>query len=146
MKTLFLPLLLVLVLAGCATKTPVPVPPPINKDWTITATFNFDFTNFNACSANVPTGCITGFTWGYLNGATQVPLHTAPVTICAGTNQPQACNDVAQSKLPIGGVTFYASANFIDNKGVSGTSNAITTASPTTISADGVSNFQVGVK
>lgn len=132
---------------GCAKAPPVVTPPPINKDWTITVTFDFNFTNFNACSVNVPNGCITGFTWGYLNGATQVPLGTPKASICTGASQPQLCSDVAQSKLPIGAVVFYAGANYIDNKGVAGMSNVITTASnPTQITAGSVGNLQVTTK
>lgn len=107
--------------------------------------FNFDWTNFNACTTAAPLGCINGFTWGYLNGTTQMPLHTTDTTICTGA-QPQVCADTTQSKLPIGQVSFYVVANYVDNTGASGVSNALTTATPTTIAVNSLSNLQVSAK
>src|ERR1700683_1296435 len=96
-------------LASCTKTVPVtpPAPPPVNKDWLITASFSYNFTNYMQCGASITSGCITGFTWGYLNAqGAQVPLKTSPVTVCSGASQPQACTDTANSQLPIGSVTF----------------------------------------
>ena len=111
-------LVAVLLLAGCAAKPPVtPPPPPPVKDWTITVTFNYDFTNFVPCSATVTKGCITGFTWGYLQSGASIPLKTSAVTVCTGVTQPETCTDVTNSTLGIGPITYYAIANGIDNNG-----------------------------
>ena len=96
-------------LVSCAKTVPAtpPAPLPVNKDWLITASFSYNFTNYMQCSASVTSGCITGFTWGYLSAqGAQVPLKTSAVTVCSGSSQPQACTDTANSQLPIGSNTF----------------------------------------
>src|ERR1022692_3583229 len=66
---LLLILTTLICLASCTKSAPVtpPAPPPVNKDWLITASFSYNFTNYMQCSASVTSGCITGFTWGYAN-------------------------------------------------------------------------------
>src|ERR1700683_2746453 len=108
---IFLPIILATSfwLASCTKTVSVtpPAPPPVNKDWLITASFSYNFTNYMECSASVTSGCITGFTWGYLNAqGVQVPLKTSPPAVCSGASQPQACTDTANSQLPIGSDTF----------------------------------------
>lgn len=111
-----LPLLLLLV--GCGGANVVTsTPPPVNADWTITLSFNYDFTNYVPCSASVTKGCISTFTWGYMQGTTQMPLKTSPASVCAGATQPEACIDTANSTLGIGSVVPYAIANGFDNSG-----------------------------
>src|SRR5690348_9511785 len=81
---------------GCPKPGATP-PPQINKDWAITVSLNYDFTNFVPCSSTVTKGCISGFTWGYLQGSTQVPVKTSPASICSGTVQPETCIDTGNS-------------------------------------------------
>jgi len=107
-------------LASCTKSVPVtpPAPPPVNKDWLITASFSYNFTNYMQCSASVTSGCITGFTWGYTNAqGAQVPLKTSAVSVCSGTAQPQACTDTSNSQLPIGSNIFTIVVNYIDAAG-----------------------------
>jgi hypothetical protein len=129
-RALFIGLLL---FSGCAAQKPAPVPAPL-RDWTITANWQYDFSNFPSCSATVTTGCVTGFTWGYLKGATQtqVPLKTSllPFTPCAvapavqvppcvdTTTTPLTFHDTANGIVGIGPVTPYVVANGLDNNGV----------------------------
>jgi hypothetical protein len=145
-------LIALLWLASCTKSVPVtpPAPPPANKDWLITATFSYNFTNYMQCSAssasgaNVTSGCITGFTWGYLNAqGTQVPLKTSPVTVCSGASQPQACTDTANSQLPIGSNTFTIVVNYIDSAGEPQTTSPVTAASPTLIAAGLPQSFTI---
>lgn len=112
---------LLLLISGC--RAAAPVPPGPNKDWTITVTFKFDFTNYLPCSTTVTKGCVTGFTFGYSQGGTQVPLKTSPTSICTGATQPQTCTDTVNSVLGIGPTIFYVTANGIDNSGAAVTSN-----------------------
>src|ERR1700722_3550103 len=110
----------VICLASCTKSVPVtpPAPPPVNKDWLITASFTYNFTNYMRCSASVTSGCITGFTWGYTNAqGAQVPLKTSAVSVCSGTAQPQACTDTSNSQLPIGSNIFTIVVNYIDAAG-----------------------------
>jgi hypothetical protein len=111
--------------AGCASRQPTPAPVPSPLDWTVTATWNFDFTNFVVCSATVTKGCVSGFTWGYLQGATPVPLKTSPPTVCTGTTQPRSCTDTANATVGIGAVMPYAIANGFDNNGAAVTSAVV---------------------
>src|SRR6202050_5876188 len=104
---IFLPIVLIAPFwfASCTKTVPVtpPAPPPVNKDWLITASCSYNFTNFMQCSTSVTSGCITGFTWGYLNAqGVQVPLKTSPPAVCSGASQPQACTDTANRQLTIG--------------------------------------------
>ena len=99
---------------GCHA-TPNPPPPP--KDWLITVTFNYDFTNFVPCSGTVTKGCISGFTWGYVEGGTNFPLKTSLPAICTGTTNPKPCTDTANSTLGIGPWNAYVVATGIDNNG-----------------------------
>jgi hypothetical protein len=114
-------------LGGCVHSAPVtpPAPPP-TKDWTITATWNYDFTNFKPCSATLTSGCISGFTWGYMLGTTQVAIKTSAPSVCTGSTQPETCTDTGNSTLGIGTVTMYCVADYVDNSG-----NAGATASST---------------
>ena len=126
------------LLVGCAKAPPVKPPPPTNKDWKITVSWNYDFTNYFQCSATVTKGCISGFTWGYISGGTQVPLHTTTTSVCS-TATPAACSDNANSQLPVGAFSFYAVANFVDVNGNAGTSPQTTVSQ--TINAAAVTNF-----
>jgi hypothetical protein len=136
-------------LASCTKSVPVtpPAPPPINKDWLITATFSYNFTNYMQFSASVASGCITGFTWGYLNAqGVQVPLKTSVVTVCSGTTQPQACTDTANSQLPIGSNTFTIVVNYIDSAGKPQVTPPVTSAAPTVIAAGLPQSFTISAQ
>jgi len=125
--------LLALALTGCAVRPPTPVPTPI-KDWSITATWQYDFSNFPACSPTLTAGCVNSFTWGYLlKGTTQVPVKTTPLPFqvcvipvpnpltapCADTTTtPLTFHDTGNGVLGIGAVTPYVVANGLDNNGV----------------------------
>lgn len=110
-------LLPLLLLYGCPKATTVNVPPPPNADWTVTINFTYDFTNFVPCSATVTSGCISGFTWGYMSGTSQVPLKTSPANVCSGTTQPENCTDVTNATVGIGNVVPFVTANGKDNSG-----------------------------
>ena len=134
----FLPLI-----AGCQ-KAPIsnPPPPPPHIDWTITVTWFYDWTNYVQCSATVTKGCVSSFTWGFVQGTNQVPLKTSPPTVCTGTAQPQICSDTVNQVLGIGPTVFYVTANGIDNNGAAVKSNQNNSASqevkigdPTNVSA-----------
>ena len=136
-------------LASCTKTVSVtpPAPTPVNKDWLITASFSYNFTNYMQCSASVTSGCITGFTWGYLNAqGVQVPLKTSPVTVCSGASQPQACTDTANSQLPIGSDTFTIVVVYIDSAGKSQVTSPVTAASPTVIAAGLPQGFTVATQ
>lgn len=134
---LSLMLCIVFVSVGCGTTlVKVPVPPPINKDFAITLTWNYDFTNFLVCSATVTKGCLTGFTVGYLSGGATVILPggaNLPTSVCTGSTQPLTCKYSGNSQLPIGQITWVATTNGLDGTGavVTATSNS---AVPTPIS------------
>jgi hypothetical protein len=136
-------------LASCTKTVPVtpPAPPPVNKDWLITASFSYNFTNYMQCSASVTSGCITGFTWGYLNAqGAQVPLKTSPVTVCSGASQPQSCADTANSQLPIGSNTFTIVVAYIDSTGKSQVTSPVTSASATVIAAGLPQGFAIATQ
>ena len=136
-------------LASCAKTLSVtpPAPPPVNKDWLITASFSYNFTNYMQCSASVTSGCITGFTWGYLNAqGEQVPLKTSLVTVCSGTSQPQACTDTANSQLPIGSDTFTIVVNYIDSAGKPQVTSPVVSATPTVIAAGLPQGFTISAQ
>jgi hypothetical protein len=136
-------------LASCTKTVPVapPAPPPVNKDWLITASFSYNFTNYMQCSANVTSGCITGFTWGYLSAqGVQVPLKTSPVTVCSGASQPQACTDTANSQLPIGSNTFTIVVSYVDSAGKAQVTSPVTSASPTVIAAGLPQSFTIATQ
>lgn len=152
-------LIVALIITGCAgaktvTVTPPP-PPPVNADYTITGTFTFDFTNNFACSPSVTTGCVSGFAWGYMNGATLVNIAslTEPIPVCsatvtqncaiAATTQPTAFNFQGNSQLPVGAVNFGADTLSITNAGAAVTSSVDTTTTPTNIAAGSVANLAV---
>lgn len=155
-KIFFLTILIPLLwLASCTKTVPVtpPAPPPVNKDWLITASFGYNFTNYMQCSAtpaggpSVTTGCITGFTWGYLNAqGAQVPLKTSSVTVCSGASQPQACTDTANSQLPIGSNSFTIVVNYIDSAGKPQVTSPVTSATPTVITAGLPTGFSVSAQ
>ncbi|MGH9740560.1 MAG: hypothetical protein ACRD4X_18530 [Candidatus Acidiferrales bacterium] len=114
-------------LAGCAAKKTAVNPPrnpPSQQDWTITATWQENFTNFIPCSSTVTKGCVSGFTWGYLQGTSQVSLKTSAPGVCTGTTQPETCTDTVNATLGIGPVTFFCVANYIDNAGNTGNTAA----------------------
>ena len=134
--------ILALLLAGCAAH----VTPPTPVDWTITPQFNYDFTNYQICSATVTTGCVSGFTWGYLNGTTQVPLKTSATTICTGTTQPEACTDSQNAQLPIGSLTFYVEANYLSLAGTASSSPVDSTTSPVNVPAGTPTGLSVTIK
>lgn len=131
-----------LFLVGC-TKHVTPTPPP-SIDWTITGTWNYDFTNFVPCSATVTKGCISGFSWGYLQGSTQVVLKTSPASVCTGTTQPQTCTDSANSLLGIGAVSFFIVTNGVDNAGNAVTASA--TGNTVTVALGAATNAQFTIK
>jgi hypothetical protein len=133
-------------LVSCTKSVPVtpPAPPPVNKDWLITASFSYNFTNYMQCSASVTSGCITGFTWGYANAqGVQIPLKTSAVSVCSGSAQPQACTDTANSQLPIGSNIFTIVVNYIDAAGKPQVTAPVTAASPTVIAAGLPSGFTI---
>jgi hypothetical protein len=124
-----------LFIAGCAARKSAgnsPVNSPLAKDWTITVAWQENFTNYVPCSSTVTKGCVSGFTWGYLQGPTQVPLKTSAASVCAASSsgadaplaQPEMCTDSINATLGIGPVTFYVVANYIDNVGNPGTTAA----------------------
>lgn len=141
-------LLATLALAGCSAMNPTPKPPgpAPNLDFTITAQWTYDFTNFAACSTTVATGCIKSFTWGYMKGAAAVPLKTSPASACSGTTQPEPCTDTTNSQLPMGSLTFFVEADFVDNVGVAGESTQTATAAPTVVTASGPGALTVTIK
>ncbi|MGH9687743.1 MAG: hypothetical protein ACRD5K_11695 [Candidatus Acidiferrales bacterium] len=113
--------LLATALTGCAaqkTATNPPASPPTQQDWTVTAAWQENFTNFVPCSSTVTKGCVSGFTWGYLQGTTRVAIKTSAPTVCAGPTQPETCTDTVNATLGIGPVTFYIVANYVDNAGI----------------------------
>lgn len=141
-------LFVVLMLAGCSAINPGPKPPvpPPNPDFTITAQWSYDFTNFAACSTAVTTGCIKSFTWGYLKGPTPVVLKTSPASACSGTTQPESCADTMNSQLPMGALTFFVEADFIDNAGVAGESAQTATGTATVVTAGAPGALTVTIK
>lgn len=135
--------------ASCTKSVPVtpPAAPPADKDWLITASFSYNFTNYMQCGASVTSGCITGFTWGYLNAqGAQVPLKTSPVTACSGTTQPQACTDTANSQLPIGSNAFTIVVNYIDAAGKPQITSPVPSASPVVIAAGLPQGFTISAQ
>jgi hypothetical protein len=141
--------------ASCTKTVPVtpPAPPPVNKDWLITASFSYNFTNYMQCGASaagnvgVTSGCITGFTWGYLNAqGVQVPLKTSPVSVCSGSTQPQTCTDTANSQLPIGSATFTIVVNYIDSTGRPQITSPVTSSSPVVIAAGLPQGFAISTQ
>jgi len=142
-------------LASCTKTVPVtpPAPPPVNKDWLITANFSYNFTNYMQCGASaasdvsVTSGCITGFTWGYLNAqGVQVPLKISPVSVCSGSTQPQSCTDSANSQLPIGSDTFTIVVNYIDSTGKPQITSPVTSSSPVVIAAGLPQGFSISAQ
>lgn len=124
----------IITLSGCGMN-PVVVNPPLgpNKDWAISISWQYDFTNFAKCSASVTKGCISNFTWGYTQGSTSVPLKTSATSVCSGSSQPQSCSDTANSLLGIGPVSFYAIANGVDNNGAAVSSTQVASPSQTVL-------------
>lgn len=140
MKKILLLLCTILFVCGCGMQpVPAPVPSPA-KDWSISISFNYNFANYVPCSSTVTTGCITGFTWGYLNGSTPVTLKTSPASICSGTTQPETCLDTTMSTLGIGAVTFYVQANGVNNTGATVASTPADAATPVNIAIGNATN------
>lgn len=140
-------LFVAVLLGGCPKQTTVnpPANPPANGDWTITATWNFDFTNFVPCSATVAKGCIQSFTWGYLTGTVQVPLKTSAASVCSGTTQPEACTDTVNGTVGMGAVTFFCEANYVDNSGNAGVTSQ-DESSPVNVATGSPTNLAVSLK
>lgn len=133
-------LALALSLCGCAKHIPTnPPPPPPLVDFPVTVNWGYNFMNFFTCSATITKGCVSGFTWGYLQDTTQVPLNTVTTTACTGATMQKTCSDLKNSQLPIGAVTFYVRANIIDNAGVIGQSAPGLTV-PSAVPADAPTN------
>ncbi len=100
-----------------------------------------------ASGPSITSGCITGFTWGYLNAqGVQVPLKTSPVSVCSGASQPQSCTDTANSQLPIGSDTFTIVVNYIDAAGKPQVTSPVTSASPTVITAGLPQGFTISAQ
>jgi hypothetical protein len=139
-------LVCLLAFCGCASSPrPTPVPPPPNRDWSITATWNFDFTNFVPCSATITRGCVSSFLWGYMQGGTPVLLKTSLPAVCTGTTQPETCTDTTNATLGIGPVTPYIFAAGIDNNG--NTVPSVTINGPVvTVTLSNVTNFGWSIK
>lgn len=107
---------LLLAVGGCKANAQIPQPPP--RDWSITLTWHYDFSNFVPCSSTVTVGCVTGFTWGYTPASgSAVTLKTSPVSVCSGSTQPETCTDTTNSTLGIGSVNWFCVTNGIDNSG-----------------------------
>lgn len=117
-------------LAGCGMKpAAVVIPPaPVQKDWTITDTWQYNFTNYVTCSASVTKGCISGFTYGFVINGAAIPTATLaePISACSvsvtvncqsGSTQPVTITAQAMQLLGIGPVTPYVVANYVDNAG-----------------------------
>jgi hypothetical protein len=138
------PVLFLFLISGCAKKAPAPVPPPPNKDWLVTASWKYDFTNYRLCSPTVTAGCINGFTWGYMTGATKVPLKSSPTTVCAGATQPQSCTDQTNSVLGIGATTFYCDVTGLDNNGAPVLADAV--SPPVTVTLVSATNLTIGLQ
>jgi hypothetical protein len=103
-------------LSGCPNVSTNPPAPP-NPDWKITASWQYDFSNFVPCSASITKGCVNSFTWGYVQGGALVPLKTSSISVCSGATQPQTCTDTVNSTLGIGAYNIYVVANGVDNTG-----------------------------
>lgn len=150
MKKIVPVLLSLMFLAGCAHQpvTP-PTPPPTNLDYTITATWNYDFTNTVPCSASVTKGCISSYSVIYANpaGTTKVTLASAPVTSCSGTKQPEACSFVFNSQLPVApnGLVWSVVTNFIDVNGTNGSTSGAT-GNTTNVIAGEATSINVGLQ
>lgn len=142
MKKIALLLFMLLCLSLVACVHNVTPPPPPNQDFTVTATWQYNFSNFPGCSSTVTTSCISGFTWGYLNGSTQVPLKTSLPSACTGSTQPESCTDNTQSLLPMGSVTFYLVVNTMNSSGQAGSLPPVN-SNPVTTAASNALNFSV---
>lgn len=121
-----------------------PKPRPV-EDHSITGTWNQSFANNGACSSTVTTSCISGFNEGYLQGTTQVQLHTDVVSVCTGTTQPETCTSTFNGILPIGAITFYVATTYVDQNGVVGMTPAALSV-PVQVSADPATNVNFSVK
>lgn len=133
-----------ITLVGCGMN-PVVVNPPLspNKDWPVAISWNYDFTNYTKCSGTVTKGCISGFTWGFMQSGNKVPIKTSAVTVCTGSTQPTSCADTANSLLGIGPITYYLTVNGIDNNGAASTSDA--NSAPSTIPLISATNVAVSL-
>jgi hypothetical protein len=123
-----------LCMTGCKAVAPAPAPSPL-KDWSITWTWSYSFLNYAICSSTVTTGCVNGFTLGYENGTTFVPLTTLTTTACTGTTQPEICTGTFNAQLPIGTITGAVEANYLNNAGVASESAVGLLAAPSTVAA-----------
>ena len=138
-----------LLSSACAHRVTPPVPSPVNKDYTITATWNYDFTNIVPCSASVAKGCISSYSIIYSSpsGSTKVTLSTAPVTSCSGTKQLESCSFVFNSQLPVApnGLVWTVVTNFIDVNGTNGSTSGAT-GNTTDVVAGEASSVVVGLQ
>jgi hypothetical protein len=144
----------ILLLIGCGVHQPItPVVPPLPStyDWTISISWDYDFTNFVQCSTTVTKGCIASFTWGYTANGTDFPVKTltAPVPACSttiltscftGTTGLLHFKDTGNSTLGIGTVTYFAKANAVLNDGTLGSSSDATFTDPTAVAIGLVQN------
>ena len=136
-------LLLALVFTGCAAGH-MGAPPPVNPDHAISITFAYNFADAPPCSASVTKSCINGFQEGYLQGASQVQLHTDTTAVCTGSSQPLSCTMNFNAVIPIGSLTFYVVATGLDQNGAATTSNPAN-SSPVQVGADAPANVNVTV-
>lgn len=139
-----LPLVL-LLLAGCAAhNTPVQPPSPL-IDHTITLKWNQSFVNNPACSSTVTSSCYTGFEEGTAIGTTLTKLHTDTPAVCSGTTQPESCTTTFNAQIPIGAVTFYVEADYLDQNGTAQVTTA-TSSSSVQVAADAPSGLTASVQ
>lgn len=157
-----------LCVSGCSVMKTPPVTLPTNPDWTIDVAFQYNFANIAPCSSTVTTSCVSGFTFGYLNGSTLVPVKTTPIAsyvscpsplpapatgstlpditcqqpVAAGNNTPFF--DFGNSLLPIGGagVIFYVVPNYVDQTGAALIGPQAVTTQPQIITANGATGLQ----
>lgn len=156
-------LAILMCVSGCSAQKPITPVVPGNPDWTIDVNFNYNFANISPCAAGVTTSCVSGFTWGYLNGSTQVPVKTTAVSsyaACPATlplipditckQAPDSSNntpffDVGNSLLPIGGtgVIFFVTVNYFDQTGAALQTSPDLTTTPQIIGANGATGLNV---
>ena len=149
MKRILLLLCGLCLVAGCGPKTVAsnpPAPPSPTKDWTITATWTYNSTDSPLCTSSVTTGCVTGFTWGYLSGSgAVVSLKTSPASVCTGSTEPLPCTDNTTSVLPIGTSGFQIVTNYLTNAGVASTTSPVPFTLGTPVTAANATGFSVSL-
>lgn len=140
-------ILLTSLISGCAGHNlpkPNPIPTPVNADHTIQLTWSQSFANNGICSATTLTSCISGFTEGYVQGTSNVQLHTDTAAVCTGTTQPEACTSTFNGTVSIGNVVFWVATNYVDQNGVAGsTPPAFSPAVP--VAADSATTVKAAI-